>query len=157
MRIEIRRAKKEDFEAICKDWQDLLRGHEETNKKVFALKTDALEIYKKYLRKIMQSQDSAVFVALVDGKMAGHILVHDKARPPVYEIDRVLHVRDLYVAPQFRKKGIGTKLLAASQKWGEERGLELLRLMVNLDNKPAIKTYESFGFEITAHRMKKRI
>ncbi len=50
------------------------------------------------------------------------------------------------VAPEFRRRGIATLLLAEAEKEAREQGFTKLVLEVEIDNDNAFKAYEKFGF-----------
>ena len=54
----------------------------------------------------------------------------------------------MYVAPEYRNRGLGSELLAAwLERAGKLRGLESVQLAVESGNRPARKLYANFGFE----------
>ena len=54
---------------------------------------------------------------------------------------------DLFVAPQFRKEGIGKMLIERARKLASETNAEALTLATAIDNYPAQSLYESLGYE----------
>lgn len=61
----------------------------------------------------------------------------------------------LYVKPNWRKMGIGTKLLECAMKKTKDEKLESLELRVSVFNKDAKKLYDKLGFSITCCKMEK--
>uniref|UniRef100_A0A0N5ADZ8 N-acetyltransferase domain-containing protein n=1 Tax=Syphacia muris TaxID=451379 RepID=A0A0N5ADZ8_9BILA len=59
---------------------------------------------------------------------------------------KFLHMEDLYVRPQFRRKGIGSLLWRAVGKFAQQRGMKRIQWNVLDWNKSAIKFYERVGF-----------
>jgi N-acetylglutamate synthase len=59
-----------------------------------------------------------------------------------------LGVHGLYVAPDFRRRGLGLSVLAALLDWGAEQGASTLWLHVEAGNTAAIALYESIGLAI---------
>ena len=51
------------------------------------------------------------------------------------------------VAAEHRRRGIGTMLLDAAVEWARISGVTKLELHVFPWNEPALRLYESFGFE----------
>ena len=58
-----------------------------------------------------------------------------------------LYLDEVHVLEPYRRHGIGTALLEASFALARELGLCGVRLLTRIDNEPARKLYESFGFE----------
>ena len=58
------------------------------------------------------------------------------------------------VAREWRGRGVGSALLAASIEWARERGLHKLTLGVFAQNAAAIALYRKFGFLEEGRRVK---
>ena len=59
-------------------------------------------------------------------------------------------IRNVAVAPEHRRQGLGLAVMAALLEWGAERGATTAYLQVLGDNAPAIAMYERLGF-VTHH------
>ena len=57
-----------------------------------------------------------------------------------------LYVDELWVAPEYRRRGIGTALLAMADRVKTELRATGIRLYVNIDNPAARRLYEKSGF-----------
>lgn len=58
------------------------------------------------------------------------------------------HIVTLNIAPNFRHKGIATKLLLEMENFLKQRGINECRLEVREDNHAAIKLYNKLGYQI---------
>ena len=98
---------------------------------------------RRYLRAVRGHPDAAVFVAEVDGEIAGRMSLARDQNPASH------HVADLglMVDARFRRRGVGRALLEAAVEWAPEHGVAKLELHVFPWNEAAIALYESFGFE----------
>lgn len=65
-----------------------------------------------------------------------------------------LEITNIVVKKNFRKKGIGSKLLENLIMLAKEAGKEKISLEVNSTNLPAIKLYEKNGFKNVGFRKK---
>ena len=86
--------------------------------------------------KVVQAQDHfRTFLAIHDGKVVGYMDVTYtfKENEPF----------DLLVLEEYRRMGYGRKLLAKALEMNQPNGMMLL---VDVDNDPAIRLYESMGF-----------
>jgi putative acetyltransferase len=104
---------------------------------------------RRYLKVLRRYPDAAVFVAEADG---GAVVARlSVARDPHPASP---HVADLglMVAREWRGRGIGRALLDVAADWGRASGIRKLELHVFPWNEPAIKLYESFGFEREGYR-----
>ena len=98
--------------------------------------------------KVMQAQDRfRTFLAIHEGKVVGYMDV-----TCTFEENEPF---DLLVLEEYRRKGYGRKLLAKALEMNAPNGMMLL---VDVDNDPAIRLYESMGFakvqgqnNLTAH------
>ena len=103
---------------------------------------------RRYLRAVRKHPDAAVFVAELDGRVAGRLSV---ARDP-HPASR--HVADLglMVAAEARRLGLGFALLGEAATWARREGVRKLELHVFPHNEPAIRLYERFGFVREGYR-----
>jgi RimJ/RimL family protein N-acetyltransferase len=103
---------------------------------------------RRYLKTVQRHPDAAVFVAEDDGVVVGRLSV---ARDP-HPASR--HVADvgLMVAASHRGRGIGRMLLDEAVSWARMSEIRKLELHVFPWNEPALKLYESFGFEREGYR-----
>jgi ribosomal protein S18 acetylase RimI-like enzyme len=60
----------------------------------------------------------------------------------------IAYLQRLAVDPAYQNRGIGRSLVRSSARWARREGARALMLNTQLDNEPAIRLYESEGFEI---------
>ena len=103
---------------------------------------------RRYLKTVLRHPDAAVFVAEDDGVVVGRLSLSRDPNPASR------HVADLglMVAVSHRGKGIGTMLLEEAVKWSRVSEIRKLELHVFPWNEPALRLYESFGFEREGYR-----
>ena len=103
---------------------------------------------RRYLKTVLRHPDAAVFVAEDDGVVVGRLSLSRDPNPASR------HVADLglMVAASHRGKGIGTMLLEEAVKWSRVSEIRKLELHVFPWNEPALRLYESFGFEREGYR-----
>ena len=103
---------------------------------------------RRYLRAARRHPDVAVFVAEVEGKVVARLSLSRDPHPSSR------HVADLgvMVEASHRHRGIGTRLLEEAVGWARSNGILKLELHVFPWNEPALRLYESFGFEREGYR-----
>lgn len=83
--------------------------------------------------------DHAAWLAYVDGRVAGQILVHENW-------NRFALIWDIAVDPPFRRMGTGRRFMERAIGWARERGLPGVMLETQNINVAACRLYESCGF-----------
>ena len=141
MTIQIRPARPDDAPALVELGASVGREPE-----AWLLNTDgwrSVSEERRYLRALRRHPDAAVFVADDDGTIVGRLSV---ARDPHSASH---HVADLglMVAAGHRRRGIGRALLEQAEAWARASDVLKLELHVFPWNEPAIRLYETFGFE----------
>jgi GNAT superfamily N-acetyltransferase len=86
-----------------------------------------------------------VLVALDDGMPIGYLCVIAE------ETSAVAWVTDLVVAPEQRRKGAASALLAAAQEWALERSVRRLILEMQSKNQAYIRLAQKFGYEFCGY------
>ena len=99
---------------------------------------------------------NACFVAMVENKVAGFAWLYFQRRKYEPAIERVETFRDdealiyaTFVFPEFRRKGVGSKLNEESLRYLKSKGYKKSLVYIQADNIPSIKSFESVGFYLT--------
>jgi GNAT superfamily N-acetyltransferase len=107
------------------------------------------------LREAIDSNDSAVLVAVSEGTLVGFLTAYLDLMS--VRFGRRAWVEDFAVQPERRSEGIGKALLDAAKAWARERGATHLELDSGEPRKDAHRFYEregaqyrsySFGWEL---------
>ena len=93
----------------------------------------------------LHRDDAAVFVAEVDGELAGAVSLW--IQPRLNWTTPQGWIPDLYVDPAFRRRGAARALLDACAELCRERGCHVLVLESGHHRAEAHQLYESYGFE----------
>ena len=100
------------------------------------------------LRLLMFSQQGAIFVAEVAGKVVGMATI--QILISTAEGAQVGLVEDVVVDEQLRGQGIGRMLLAGLEDWANKNGLARLQLLADRSNQPALNFYADQGWSSTS-------
>lgn len=90
-------------------------------------------------RSVVEADDSAAWVAEVDGRVVAHLGLH-RTRYGTFELG--MAIRDGH-----RSRGVGTALMNAALAWARTTDAHKIELQVWPDNDAALALYEKFGFE----------
>ena len=93
--------------------------------------------------------EGQVFVAEVADQVVGFVCVWARVKPdePDDDPSEYAFVSDLFVAPTFRRRGIGRQLLSAAECYALAGGARSLCIGVTAGNAEARRLYGSAGFE----------
>jgi GNAT superfamily N-acetyltransferase len=141
MNVTIDRATENDLPALA----DLL--HE-----LFTLESDFKPEREKQLRGLKLIFDTPqigqLFLLRVDGEVAG--MANALITVSTAEGTRVLLLEDVIVSKKHRAAGFGRRLVEHVYHWAKAEGMARITLLADQDNAPALKFYESLGFEKSA-------
>ena len=100
---------------------------------------------RAFLQARLANQESVIFLAKDHDQAAGFVQLYPSFTS--LGMKRLWVLNDLYVAPEFRKQGVGTALLERAQKLGQETDASSLMLETEVNNHSAKALYEKLGFE----------
>ena len=132
MEMMIRNAKIEDSESITELSNQL--GYATVN-------TDM----QSRLEKILEHGENCVYVASENGQVVGWIHGFYSMR---VESDFFVEIGGLVVSENFRKKGIGKKLVDELIEWARLKNCEKIRVRCNVIRTESHRFYEKIGFEL---------
>lgn len=118
-------------EYSTKDFKDIM----EIEREAFSPRNPVYDIY------IYVTYGSDLLVADIGGKVVGYIAIMDIDR----ENSKIV---SLAVKKEFRRRGIGTKLLSTAIERCKERNKKKILLEVRVSNYIAQKLYKKMGFRI---------
>jgi ribosomal-protein-alanine acetyltransferase len=101
--------------------------------------TDRLS--RRSFRHWLTTEHCVLLVAELDGRLAGYILVL------FYSGTRLSRLYSIAVHPDFKGMGVARELIGQAEKNARDNGKFYMRLEVNVANQPAIRLYESLGFQ----------
>lgn len=99
---------------------------------------------EQYFRKMIET--GITLVAEVNSSVVGYIVVavfHQSFRRenPIAELE------NMFIDTEYRRKGIGKKLVEEARKIAMERGAKRLKVEASMKNEQAINFYKECGFE----------
>ena len=98
-----------------------------------------------FLYEIQQNRVARCWVArLDDGQVVGYLCL--------WEVADEVHITNVAVHPDSRRKGVARSLLSSVLEDGRGRGFKVVVLEVRPSNRHALRLYESFGFRVVGRR-----
>ena len=91
------------------------------------------------VRLALRAPERPVIVATIGGQIAGYV-------PRAQQGRTIARIFSLAVDPRFARRGVGSALLAATEKYALRHERQAVTLEVRYDNAPAIALYEKWGF-----------
>jgi ribosomal protein S18 acetylase RimI-like enzyme len=153
--VQIRTATPDDERqllALIADHQDYHRALESD----WPAGSEIASEYLRYLQDECAAFDGGIFVAENAGSLAGFLCVSNRRGAPDHP-DRHAFVQDVFVAPEYRRRGIARRLMDAAEMFAASRGVREIRLAVLERNVDARGLYEALGFRGYARVLSKRM
>lgn len=116
--------------------------------------------YLERMLRAIEAGEGALLIAELDGAFVGFVgclVVEDDVVQETPDSNRYGYVKDIFVAPRHRGRGVAQTLLAAAEGHLARTGVTRLRLNVLANNPTARRTYERYGFEQYEMLYEKRI
>lgn len=99
------------------------------------------------LPSLISSDDAEVVVAVTESRIIGCGYALVKKARHYLDHEEYAYLGFMYTHPEFRGKGINSKILDELKLWSAEKGLTEIRLTVYDENLSAIRAYEKNGFK----------
>lgn len=153
--MDIRPLRRDELERFVDElWLPLAREMAELNERN-ALAPDARAVARSGHRDWIDDDDRRTLLAVDGDALVGFVAGKVAPAPPVFDRGPDLHVTDLYVRPEHRRRGLGARLMDAIVDWGRAQGCESTSLSVEAGNDPAVRLYRDLGYEVARYRMTK--
>jgi len=93
------------------------------------------------------------FLGEWDGEAAGLLVL--RLVPTLSGAQDWAEITEMYVRPQFRRRGIGRALMEAALGCGRQRGCREFHLLVDPSNETALAFYARLGFQADSWEMRR--
>jgi len=154
----IRSATLGDYDGICAVLEEVDAIHHLSEPDFFKPASRARRTLA-YIGHYIESDESAIFVAEIQGSIIGVPLLCIRTTPDesILKPRRWINIDILAVKEGWRSQGIGHALLAQAEDWARIKGIDELELSIWSFNQRALALYEQTGFRILRHNLWKTI
>jgi GNAT superfamily N-acetyltransferase len=133
-------------------WKELMDFHKDIDVR-FPMKDDAVSIFKDHLKTKVDSEESLVVAAIDNGKITGFAIAGINTYPPIFQKNTYGIIDTMVVSANYRKKGIGEKILIRIFEWFDSRNTTRIELSVASLNQVGYSFWRKHGFEDYVHRL----
>ncbi len=146
MTIKIRRAVPKDVPFIKNCLIDSWVDHARNNRDLMTeerMRNSKIEVfYKQVLRK----KDNYILIAEVEEKQVGLIRAYEEKIASFFIDNKIIYIDDIYVARDFRRKGIARKLISEIESIAKQMSIKRIDGRVYSYNLPIEKLLSSMGY-----------
>ena len=143
MDIRVRQAVSSDYKAAVKIIAQVHKMHVDWRPDIYKHNEEMLSVadFEEAIK------TGNFYVAECDGIVAGILDVNfRRMEKPTHVTRDILHIHTIAVEENYRRKGIGRKLLDFVKEIKTEKGCDAIDLQVNSQNTAAYETYKKYGF-----------
>lgn len=140
--LTIRKATLDDLSILLSFEQGVIKAERPFDE---TLNDDPITYYD--LKELIQSKEASLVIAEIGNALvaSGYALV--KSGKPYSKYNKYAYLGFMYTHPNYRGKGINSKIIEVLKDWSYSKGLKEIRLTVYDENLNAIRAYEKVGFK----------
>lgn len=155
--VTVRNAARADFEAV-RDLQQILDDGHADNLPSVIRRLDTPRFNRSEYEEWIFNDNCCFLVAECAGEIVGFVDASVMQPDDLDDVDRPwCGVHNLAVKPNWRRRGIASRLMLATEGWVRRRGLGQLRLSVYEFNAGARAMYEQLGYTTYFRQMLKSL
>ena len=140
--IKIRTATLDDIDVLLEFEQGVIKAERPFD---VTLGADPITYYN--LVELIESDDASLVVAEIEGKIIGSGYALLKPARHYLNHEFYSYLGFMFTLPEYRGKGVNTKIIERLKQWSDSKGLKEIRLTVYDENHGAIRAYEKAGFK----------
>jgi ribosomal protein S18 acetylase RimI-like enzyme len=137
----------DDFADLTELSKEFFYEYENNNKEMFGIDfINEIDI-KNYFQGFIEKETKKAYIAIIDKKIIGYITFYIKDQPDYWIVKKIGDISGLIVSKNFRKKGIGTKLVMKAIEYFKENGIKYYTVFTSINNTSGISLYKKCGFK----------
>jgi len=102
--------------------------------------------YMRSLKKAYDEDKDGMFVWEIRGKVVGWSWLRVRENE-FFKEGAFGELNEIYVVPEWRRKGVGKVLMLHAHNWFKEKGVSTIRVEALASNKAALAFYQKHGFK----------
>ena len=131
--VTIRPGTLKDIVNVVELWEQFMGEHDcavvKKNPKLkeYTIKRkDAKTRFKKFLTKLIETEEGYLSLAEDNGKIVGYNLARIKDEIPIFKLEKMGQIADLYVQKDYRGQRLSSKLRDSAIKWFKNNNIEMI-------------------------------
>ena len=161
MRIRIRHAVADDYEAACRLWAEADALHARELPRKFR-NTDRPARSRSLFERHVADTEGALLLAELDGTVVALVRVQinehqELPHVPALVPRRHARIEELAVARAYQRRGIASQLMTAAHRWIRNRGITEVELTVYEFNEPAMSLYRKLEYSPASRRLWRKL
>ena len=151
----IRLAHESDAAGIGELWAEMARYHARFDAATFRVADDGAQRYAQRIRDRLGDPMARILVAEQDGALCGYVsgMIADMTTEMFLPL-RCGFLADIYVAPAWRRRGLGRQLVERLCLWFRDQNVAHFEWQVSARNEAALAFWAAIGGETTILRMR---
>jgi ribosomal protein S18 acetylase RimI-like enzyme len=151
--MTIRPATPLDVPAVLPMVARLATLHENWDPQRYDYRSNAEKMYDGWLRARSVDDRSVFLVAEREGKIVAFLIATIDETIPIYRLQEVGFIHDLWVEAAYRHEGIGRQITMLAIEKFREKGVTQIRLETATANEAARSLFNSCGFRVSSIEM----
>jgi ribosomal protein S18 acetylase RimI-like enzyme len=144
MKIDTRKIEPGEINRLVPLWRAMMDYHQDMHP-IFAYRHDDEVEIEKAIREYADRPACHIYGAFVESELAGYILLQLVNRPSIFTLQTKVVIDGLYVSPEYRSAGIGSRLSSLIPLHFPQA--DFIELNVVNQNKPGTSFWKAQGFE----------
>jgi ribosomal protein S18 acetylase RimI-like enzyme len=151
--MEFRPATPEDVPAVLPMVRKIAAMHEKLDPAKYTFRSDPGEMYRSWLRQRATDPRSVFLVADAGTRLAGFLVGTVEDEIPIYRVEQIGFIHDLWVEEDYRHEGIGRQLVTMAIERFRDIGVQQIRCDTAWANEIARELFKTCGFRPSTAEM----
>jgi ribosomal protein S18 acetylase RimI-like enzyme len=146
MAVFVRRLKVQDLPRLEQIETELVRD--------YPSRPEWLKSYRRLIEQTLSEEPEGLLIADADNVVAGWAAVRQRDKHPISGLKHG-HIFHLSVAREFRRQGIGERLLREAEAYLRSRGCDSVHLSMPVDDDAMAELFKRSGYQLFAWELQR--